>query len=86
MSSSATPRLARIHLLVSARAILGLTVTHTGRARSKDARGAGFFSLDGESGGHPGWLLGGRDVVDAEARTGFAASEVERGGDGRGAK
>ncbi len=41
-------------------------VTRTGGARSEDARSAGLFSIDGERGGHPGWLLIGQEVVDAE--------------------
>lgn len=41
-------------------------VFRTGGARSKDARRSRILALDSEYGGHPGWLLVGLDVVDAE--------------------
>jgi hypothetical protein len=42
--------------------------TRTGSARPKDARRAGFFSLDGKCRGHPGRLLVRLDVADDEVQ------------------
>jgi len=74
MSSSAIPIIARMQKRVSPLSNLASTReicdwTHTRGARPKDARRAGFFSLDGECGGHFGRLLvevGASDAVDVD--------------------